>query len=208
MKIIDISIQIFEGMPTYMNNQDNQPKIKTETHGYITDTTIQMNIHTGTHLDAPLHMIEEGENIETIPLERLVRPCKVLDLTNVNDRITAADLKDQPIMKDDFLLFKTKNSFDETSAMEFIFLAEDGAQFLIEKGIEGVGIDTLGIERSQTGHPTHKALFSNDVLIVEGLNLKEVSEGEYTMVCAPIKLLSTEAAPARVLLIEGTNLSF
>jgi arylformamidase len=208
MRIIDISIPIYEGMPTYMNNQTNQPKIKTETHGYITDTTVQMNIHTGTHIDAPLHMIEEGENIETIELDRLLRPCKVLDLTHVNDRITAADLQDLPIMKDDFLLFKTKNSFGETSAMEFIFLAEDGAKYLIEKGIEGVGIDTLGIERSQTGHPTHKTLFSNDVLIVEGLNLKEVAEGEYTLICAPIKLLNTEAAPARVFLIEGTNLSF
>lgn len=202
MRIIDISIPIFEGMPTYMNNQANQPKIKTETNGYITDTTIQMNIHTGTHIDAPLHMIEGGENIETIELSRLVRTCKVVDLTNVHDRITSTDLQNQHIERDDFLLFKTKNSFGETSAMEFIFLAEDGAQYLIEKGIKGVGIDTLGIERKQTGHPTHKALFANDVLIVEGLNLKDVSEGEYTMVCAPIKLLNTEAAPARVFLIE------
>jgi len=203
MKIIDISIPIYEGMPTYMDNPANQPIIKTNTHGYITDTNVQMNIHTGTHIDAPLHMIENGETIETINLSRLVRPCKVLDLTHVNNRITAADLQDLPIVKDDFLLLKTKNSFGETSSMEFIFLAEDGAQFLVDKGIDGVGIDTLGIERSQTGHPTHKALFSNDVLIVEGLNLKEVSEGEYTMICAPIKLQNTEAAPARVMLIEG-----
>ncbi|MBY0095913.1 cyclase family protein [Mesobacillus maritimus] len=206
MKIIDISIPIYEGMPTYMDNPANQPIIKTKTHGYITDTNVQMNIHTGTHIDAPLHMIEEGETIETIELSRLVRSCKVLDLTHVNDRITAADLQDFPIVKDDFLLLKTKNSFGETSAMEFIFLAEDGAQYLIDKGIDGVGIDTLGIERSQTGHPTHKALFSNDVLIVEGLNLKEVYEGEYTMICAPIKLQNTEAAPARVMLIEGNLL--
>lgn len=205
MKIIDISIPIFEGMPTYMNSQGNQPKINTQTHDYITDTNLRMNIHTSTHLDAPLHMIKGGENIETIGLERLVRSCRVLDLTEVNDRITAADLQDLSINKGDFLLFKTKNSLGETSATEFIFLAEDGAKLLIEKGVNGVGIDTLGIERSQTGHPSHKALFSNDVLILEGLNLKEVAEGEYFMVCAPIKLLNTEAAPARVFLIEGMS---
>lgn len=206
MKIIDISIPIFEDMPTYMNSEGNQPKISPKTHDYITDTNLSMNIHTSTHLDAPLHMIIGGDNIETIGLERLVRSCKVIDLTMVNDRITAADLQGFTINKGDFLLFKTKNSFgEETSATEFVFLAEDGAKFLIEKGVNGVGIDTLGIERSQTGHPTHKALFSNDVLILEGLNLKDVAEGEYFMVCAPIKLLNTEAAPARVFLIEGMN---
>ncbi|GAE35504.1 cyclase family protein [Halalkalibacter akibai] len=203
MKIIDISIPIHENMPTYMDNQGNKPKISTKTHGYITDTNIQLNIHTGTHVDAPLHMINDGETIETIGLERLVRPCKVFDLTSVNDRIKAEDLKDLPIEQDDFILLKTKNSFGETSAMEFIFLAEDGAQFLIEKGIQGVGIDTLGIERSQDNHPTHKGLFTNDIIIVEGLDLKEVKEGKYTMVCAPLKMVKTEAAPARVFLIEG-----
>jgi arylformamidase len=206
MKIIDISVPIYEGMPTYMGNQVNQPKINTKTHDYITDTTLQLNIHTGTHIDAPLHMLTAGDHVETIGLERLVRSCKVFDLTNVNDRITESDLKNLAIKKDDFILLKTKNSFGETTIEEFIFLAEDGANFLIERGIQGVGIDTLGIERSQTNHPTHKGLFTNDIIIVEGLDLRDVNEGEYLMVCAPIKLLKTEAAPARVFLIDGMNI--
>ncbi|MFC0470434.1 cyclase family protein [Halalkalibacter kiskunsagensis] len=204
MKIIDISVPIYEGMPTYMDNQANQPKVNTQTKGYITDTTLQVNIHTGTHVDAPLHMMQNGETIETIGLEQLVRTCKVMDLTNVHDCITAADLEKLPIEKNDFILLKTKNSLGETSAVDFVFLAEDGAQLLVEKGINGVGIDTLGIERSQSGHPTHKLLFANDIIIVEGLQLNDVEEGEYMMVCAPIKLLNTEAAPARVFLVPGT----
>lgn len=203
MKIIDISIPIHEGMPTYMDNENNQPEIVTKTSGYITDTTLKMNIHTSTHIDAPLHMLNDGETIESIELEKLIRKCKVIDLVHVNDRITAEDLQDKDIQPDDFLLFKTKNSSGETSNTEFIFLAEDGATFLVEKKIAGVGIDTLGIERSQENHPTHKSLFSNNIIIIEGLNLKDVAPSNYFMIAAPLKLTKTEAAPARVLLIEG-----
>lgn len=69
--------------------------------------------------------------------------------------------------------------------------------------MRGVGIDSLGIERSQEGHPTHKTLFNNSIIIVEGLRLKEVVEGEYFMVIAPLKLEGTDGSPARALLIDG-----
>ncbi|WP_088102110.1 cyclase family protein [Halalkalibacter urbisdiaboli] len=205
MKIIDISIPIHEGMPTYMGNTANQPKITTTTNGYITDTRLDMNIHTCTHIDAPLHMINQGETIESIGLERLVRRCKVIEV-DANDRITEEDLHGKDIEQGDFLLLKTKNSFGQTSEKEFIFLAEDAAQYLIQMKIDGVGIDTLGIERSQENHPTHKGLFSNDIIIIEGLDLKEVDPGEYLLVAAPLKLTQIEAAPARVFLIEGLAL--
>ncbi|EKS54207.1 cyclase, partial [Citrobacter freundii ATCC 8090 = MTCC 1658 = NBRC 12681] len=95
------------------------------------------------------------------------------------------------------------NSWEDAFSFEFVYLAQDGAAYLAEKGVRGVGTDALGIERSQEGHPTHKTLFGAGVIVIEGLRLREVPAGKYFMVAAPLKLVGTDAAPARVLLFEG-----
>lgn len=205
MKMYDVTGTIYEGMTVYKDKPEKQPKLNTETNGYVTETRLEVDVHTGTHIDAPLHMIEQGETFETIPLDDLVGQCKVLDLTNVEDGVTKKDLEAFDIQKGDFILFKTKNSFEEAFNFEFIFLKKDGAEYLSEIGIRGVGTDSLGIERSQEGHPTHKTLFNNNVIIIEGLRLKEVAQGDYFMVAAPLKLHGTDAAPARIMLFEGLN---
>lgn len=203
MKMHDVTGSIYEGMTVYKNKPEKQPKLHRVTNGYVTETRIELDVHTGTHIDAPLHMVTEGETFETIQLDKLVGHCKVIDLTSVEDRISQADLERFPIHKDDFVLFKTKNSFEESFNFDFIYLAADGAEYLTQVGVRGVGTDALGIERSQTGHPTHKTLFAHGVIVIEGLRLKEVEQGEYYMVAAPLKLVGTDAAPARVLLFEG-----
>lgn len=208
MKMYDVSMPIVEEMQVYKNKEAKRPHISV-VQDFDTapcrESRVDMDVHCGTHVDSPLHMLPDGGTMETIPLERLVGPCRVLDLTEVEGGITRADLEKFDIQKGDFLLLKTKNSFSDEFDFEFIFLAKDGAEFLAEKGVSGVGIDALGIERSQTGHPTHKTLFHADVVIMEGLRLKEVPEGSYFMVAAPIKLVHTEAAPARVILFEGIH---
>jgi arylformamidase len=203
MKIYDVSMRIYEGMTVYKNKPEKQPKLETATAGYVTETRIQLDVHSGTHVDAPLHMVEDGATIESIALERLVRRCKVLDMTHVVDGIDASHLEKYEIQPDDFILFKTTNSAEEVFNFNFIYVKEDAARLLVSKGVTGVGIDALGVERSQPGHPTHKALFGGNVIIIEGLRLKEVPEGEYLMTAAPIKLIGTDASPARVILISG-----
>jgi len=202
MKMYDVTAPIYEGMPVYKNKPEKQPKRTTVTSGYVTESRIDMDVHTGTHIDAPLHMVEGGATFETIPLDRLVGPCKLFDLTHVNDRITKDDIAHLDVQEGDFVLFKTKNSFDDAFNFEFIFVAEDAARYLADKSIRGVGIDALGIERAQEGHPTHKTLFSAGVIVIEGLRLKDVPEGKYFMVAAPLKLVGTDAAPARILLFD------
>lgn len=202
MKIYDITVPIFEGMPVYKNKAEKQPKFNTVTNAHVTESRMELDVHTGTHIDAPLHMINDGDTFETIPLERLVRNVKVLDLTHVEDGIAKKDLEKADIQENDFLLFKTKNSFDKEFNPEFIFLKEDGANYLAGLNIDGVGIDALGVERSQPNHPTHKALFAANILVMEGLMLAEVEEGSYFMVAAPLKLIGTDASPARVILME------
>jgi arylformamidase len=203
MKMYDVTAPIFEGMPVYKNKPEKQPKFSTVTNDYVTESRVDMDVHTGTHIDAPLHMVKNGETFETISLEKLVGTCKVFDVTNVDDKISKNDIAHLDIQENDFVLFKTKNSFDEAFNFEFIYVAEDAAQYLAEKKVRGVGIDALGVERSQPGHPTHKTLFGNNIIIIEGLRLKDVPEGQYFMVAAPLKLVGTDAAPARVLLFEN-----
>lgn len=205
MKMYDITGEIFEGMAVYKDKPEKQPKINQLTNGYVTETRMEMDVHTGTHIDAPLHMTVDGETFESISLDKLVGKCKVLDLTASENGILKAELEEFKLEKDDFVLFKTKNSFDDHFNFDFIFLAEDGAEYLSEIGVRGVGIDALGIERSQEGHPTHKTLFAHDIIIIEGLRLKEVEQGEYFMVAAPLKLVGTDASPARVMLFEGLS---
>ncbi|WP_243386411.1 cyclase family protein [Bacillus kexueae] len=205
MKLYDVTAPIFEGMPVYKNKPEKQPKIQTVTNAHVTESRIDMDLHTGTHVDSPLHMINDGETMETIAIEDLVGRIKLFDLTHVEDRITKKDVETLSIEKGDFILFKTKNSLEDAFNFEFIFVSEDAAHYLAEIGVKGIGIDGLGIERSQPGHPTHRTLFSNKVIIMEGLRLKEVPEGEYFMVAAPLKIQGTDAAPARVLLFEGIN---
>ncbi|WP_078545890.1 cyclase family protein [Litchfieldia alkalitelluris] len=207
MKIYDVSTTIQKGMAVYKNKPEKQPNITTATNGYVTETRLDMDVHGGTHVDAPLHMVIDGETIETLALEDLVGSSKVFDLTNVEDRITKEDLESLNIEKNDFIIFKTKNSFEEEFNFDFVFLAEDGARYLVEKGIRGVATDALGIERSQEGHPTHKTLFGANIIIIEGLRLKDVPAGEFFMVAAPLKLTGTDASPARILLLEGVQAS-
>lgn len=202
MKIYDVTAPIYEGMPVYKNKEEKQPKITTATNGHVTESRISLDVHTGTHIDAPLHMINDGDTIETIPIEKLIRPCKVFDLTNVEGKITKEDIEHLPIEKNDFILFKTKNSYDEEFNFSFIYVAECAAHYLVEKEIAGVAIDALGIERAQEGHPTHRTLMNNGIIIMEGLRLKEVPEGEYLMIAAPLKILGTDASPARVVLVK------
>ena len=204
MKIYDVTGAIYEGMTVYKNKPEKQPKVNQITNGYVTETRLEFDVHTGTHIDAPLHMVVDGDTFETIPLDNLVGQCKVLDLTELeNEGVSKSDLVGFEIQEGDFVLLKTKNSFEETFNFNFIYLAQDGAEYLSEIGVRGVGIDALGIERSQEGHPTHKTLFANDIIIIEGLRLKGIEQGGYFMVAAPIKLVGTEASPARVLLFEG-----
>jgi arylformamidase len=203
--IYDVSMPIYEGMPVYKNKPEKQPSFQITsdfTTGSVRETRVSLDVHTGTHVDAPLHMVPNGSTIDTMALERLVRPCRVVDLTHVTDGISRADLEALDIQEGEFLLFKTKNSEDQAFNPDFVFLNEDGARYLAEKRVAGVGIDALGVERGQPGHPTHKALFEANVVIIEGLRLAHVPAGEYFMVAAPLALQGLDAAPARVLLIK------
>lgn len=201
----DISMQISSDMTVYKNRDENRPVVETVRSFEDSDafeSRLSMNLHTGTHIDMPLHMLEGGDTADNLDISRLITPCKVLELTGVEDRITSEHLKGKDISSGDFIIFKTVNSYSEEFNPEFIYLSHDAAVYLAQKGISGVGIDSLGIERAQSGHPTHKELLKNGIIILEGLRLKEVPEGEYTLVALPLNIKGAEATPVRAILLE------
>jgi arylformamidase len=161
-----------------------------------------MNLHTGTHIEFPLHMLEKGNNSNTENLNLLIGEAKVFDLTNIQEKISLDDIKTLNINENDFIIFKTRNSFTETFDYNFVYLTEDAAKYLAQQKIRGVGIDALGIERAQTGHPAHKIMLSNNIIILEGLRLKDVPEGVYELFCLPLKIANVEALPVRAILIN------
>jgi arylformamidase len=205
-KIIDISWPIKPGMTEYKN----QAKVK-----FLPTKTIEQNnarehdlvltTHTGTHVDAPAHFLENGACLDELNLTSFMGQCRVFDLTYVQEKITESDLFNLTINPGEMVLFKTKNSLLDCCAKastDFIYLDASAAVFLVSKNIKAVGVDYLGIERCQPNHETHKALLEAGVVIIEGLRLKDVLPGDYFLSCLPLKLSGLEAAPVRAVLIE------
>jgi len=205
MKIYDISMEISEDVQVYKNKEEKKAKLIQQynfQNSSVYETQLMMNLHTGTHIDAPLHAIENGLTTETYTLDQFFGPCQVLDFMTVEERITAKDLEKYTIEEDTFILLKTKNSLDQEFNYNFIYLDESGAQYLVDKNIKGVGIDGLGIERNQSGHPTHKILLGKRIPILEGLRLEGIQAGYYDIAAFPIKIKNVEASPVRAVLIE------
>lgn len=209
MRIIDISMKIKEDMAVYKDKPEIKPKIKvyqTFENGKSYESGVEIGMHTGTHVDAPLHMIKGGKTIEQMDLSKLMMKCKVIDLTYIKDKITKNDLETKDIEKGDFILFKTINSFTDKFDFDFVFLEKSGAEYLRDKKIIGVGTDSLGIERSQPDHETHIVLLDSDIIILEGLRLKHVSEGEYFLAALPLNIDGVEASPVRAILMDKNPL--
>ncbi|MCB2339994.1 cyclase family protein [Clostridium estertheticum] len=205
MIIYDISMIIEKDMGVYKNKEEKRPIIKFESKipkDKINESSLYMNVHTGTHIDAAFHVDNDGDTIDAIDLTKLIRKCRVIDLTKVIGSITKEDLIDKNIKSFEFLLLKTKNSFKDGYETDFVYLSISGAEYLAEKEIVGVAIDSFGIERAQPGHETHKTLFNKGIIIIEGVRLKEVSEDEYFMCALPLKIKGIDGAPARIVLIK------
>ena len=170
------------------------------------NSRIEAGVHHGTHIDAPLHFIADGKSIESLPLEVLVGRVTVVALPDV-DMITASALDSVSLPSDsERILFKTSNSdlWDDLGheyRLDCVTVAPDAARRLVDRGVRLVGVDYLSIEEYDLeGNATHKTLLGAGVVIVEGLDLRNVDAGTYEMACLPIKITGSDGAPARVVL--------
>lgn len=206
MKIHDVSMLINRQMPVYKNKEDKRPRldvVSTHDTGRCHESRIYMDIHTGTHFDAPLHMVQGGWTIENLDLNNCIVPCTVFDLTHLEYEITKKDIDALEFGEGDFVIFKTRNSFAEEFDFKFVFIEKTAAEYLRDKKVKGVGVDALGVERDQPGFETHRALLGNGITVIEGLALKDIQAGKYLLCALPLKIEGAEGAPARAVLIEG-----
>lgn len=199
--IYDVSMAITSKMTVYKNKEEKVPQFSTlstfET-GSSYESVLAMSLHTGTHMDYPLHMVKEGAVSTEAIAEGLIGFVKVFETHQ--DVIDEAFIQQCDLQKGDVVFFKTRNSDIETFDFDFVYVDQTAAKALAMIGIKGVGLDALGIERAQDGHPTHKILLGANIFIIEGLRLKEVPEGRYELMALPLKIIGVEALPMRVLL--------
>jgi arylformamidase len=168
----------------------------------------KMSSHTGTHMDARMHFIPGGWTMEALDLARSVGPCRVVDLTHVEGHVGRADLEAAEVAGQARLLLKTRNSeqgFMQREEFEegYSAISREAAEYLVEIGVETIGVDYLSVEPFEDGEfNTHHTLLGADVVILEGLVLTDVEPGEYFLACLPLKLAGSDGSPARAILVR------
>ena len=210
MKIYDITVPISENVPIY----EGDPKVKIEAAhsiakgGAANVTQLCFGAHTGTHVDAPNHFIEGTRKIHELDLEKLIGVCRIVE---IEESVTAIEPRHVENLENvERILFKTRNSHfwnaPETGfRKDFTYITPEAARVLVEKNVKLVGIDYLSVEKfDSSDFATHITLLEKEIVIIEGLDLREVSAGDYELVCLPLKIIggAGDGAPARTILRE------
>ena len=204
-KLLDVSVRLAPGMPAFPGNPDFelQPLKRIAEGGSSNVSRLILGTHTGTHVDAPRHFIDDGAAVDTLPLDLLVGRARVVEVPR-RGGIGAAELAAAGLREDLRVLLKTPNSAlwnSGTFHTDYTHVTEEGARYLVEQGVKVVGIDYLSIEQfKKPGAPAHHMLLSNGVIIIEGLNLSDAEAGMYEMYCLPLPVSGGDGAPARVVL--------
>jgi arylformamidase len=204
MKIHDISVPIREQMPIYAGNPGvTLTRVQSIADGASANVSrLDLGVHTGTHVDAPLHHFDGGPGAESVPLEPLVGPAVVVDATAVRealdeDTVSALDIPPGA----ERVLFKTRNSSlweRPDFTRDFVRLDGGGARYLVERGVRLVGIDYLSVGDVDA----HRVLLGAGVVPLEGLDLRGIEPGEYRLICLPLRLENADGAPARAILLQ------
>ncbi len=203
--IIDISLPLDNDTPLYPGNPKNEFEHFASASGSSYNSKITVSSHNGTHIDAPRHAFANGKGIDSIELNRFIGSCRVLDFTACQKEISLNDLQAKKIVSGERILFKTTNSIRgfETFYEDYVYLSSQGAVYLAEIGIALVGIDALSIKQKGSKDNTpHTALLAKEIPIIEGINLRDVTEGIYQLIALPLKLTDLDASPVRAILLR------
>ena len=207
MKTYDVTVPIRSGMPLY----EGDPGVEIKAWSALAKgdsanvSFLHFGAHTGTHVDAPAHFIAGARKIDALSIETLIGPARVIRVPDEMMEIGPDFLSGCGLDQTERVLFHTRNSsfWNEGFRKDFTHLLPEAAEELIEMGVKLVGTDYLSIEKFHSGdHRTHLTLLSNNVVIIEGLNLSEVPAGDYELICLPLKIAegAGDGAPARVVL--------
>lgn len=205
MKLFDVTIPLDENLPVYPGNTPfSLEPIKRLSRGDSSNvSSFHLSAHSGTHVDAPRHFFDDGVGADALPLELLLGRARVIEVESRSgvgrDELAGLDLSD-----DLRVLIKTRNSRlwgSREFRSDYVGVTEEGARYLLGQGVKVVGIDYLSVEQfKKPGAPAHRVLLGGGVVIIEGLNLRDVEPGTYEMLCLPLRVVGADGAPARVLL--------
>jgi arylformamidase len=207
-KWIDVSAPLSGNTPVYAGD----PPIKVEfvkqfdKGDALTLSSMTLGLHSGTHIDAPLHFVKGGASIDQVPLTTLIGPVRIIDCSPDALAVDAAELNKHDWKGAERIFFRTRNSrnhwmTDPVFHKDFTYIAPDAAKLLADAGVKLVGIDYLSAEKF--GAPkaeTHYTLLGKSIAIVEGLDLSNVQAGDYDLVILPLRIMGHEASPARAIL--------
>lgn len=208
MKIYDVTVPISARTPIYAGDPPAEVRAaKRLADGDSANVSeLSFGAHTGTHVDAPNHFIDGTRRVDELDLNRLIGPCRVVSIGHDVQTIEPEHLGEIEGMER--VIFKTKNSEfwnDADFHSNFTHLSPAAADALVANGIKLVGIDYLSIERFHSGdHAVHRAFLSKEIVILEGLDLREIEPGDYDLICLPLKFVGGEGdgAPARTVLVS------
>lgn len=210
MKIYDVTFPVSEQTPIYKGD----PAVKIEIAHSIEKgdaanvSHICCGVHTATHVDAPVHFVEGARRVHELDLERLIGACSVVEIEPDAKAVEARHVENLESVER--VLFKTRNSEfwnepEKGFREDFTYIEPAAARILVEKNVKLVGIDYLSVERfGSTDFMTHVTLLKAEVVIIEGLDLRAISAGEYELICLPLKYVggAGDGAPARTVLRE------
>jgi len=208
MKLIDVSVPLHAHIPNYPNNTPfSLEAMKRVAQGGSSNvSSLHLSAHTGTHVDAPFHFFDAGPGTEALALDLLLGPALVVELTT-RRAITSEDLAPLDLSEAVRVLIKTRNSQlwdDPEFHADYVGVAESGARYLVDHGVKLVGVDYLSVEAYKSpGAPAHHLLLGAGVIVIEGLNLRDVDPGIYELLCLPLCIVGSDGAPARVVLRRG-----
>lgn len=210
MKIYDISVTLSPELAVWPGDRQVylQREHTIEQGANSNVSRLDISVHTGTHVDAPVHFIPGAKTLETLSIETLVGEVQVLEIPSDVRLITDKELRAAGIQPGtERILFKTRNStfFPSQSNRfhtDFVGIGVEGAEYLVKMGIKLVGIDYLSVAPYKKSRPTHEVFLKAEVILLEGVDLTAVSPGRYLLCCLPLKLKGSDGAPARVVLIE------
>lgn len=197
--MIDISLELRNGIINFPGDAPfEEYAYRTHAKDGIHISRVLMETHSGTHFDAPFHMIADGSKVPEVPLDSFIGPCTVIECRE--EEITPDMIPEKHMER---LLFKTPNSSKYSEFQEsFSHVTLDTAELLVKRKVKLAGIDYLSIERSPDNKfPVHKKLLSNNIVIMEGLDLSLASSGDYELIALPLRM-TQDGAPCRAVLRE------
>jgi arylformamidase len=203
---IDVSVPLSSGMAHWPGDPEPSfERISEISQGAAANVTMcRMTAHTGTHMDAPCHFLDGEGGIDRFPLALAVGPARVIEIPGA-PVVGRAQLESKNIQPGERVLFKTRNSNRRWDNQDFDtgFVAFDasGARFLADRRVSLVGVDYLSVGLFQgDGVETHQILLKSGIWILEGLNLAAAPEGEYELICLPLRIAGCDGSPARAIL--------